>query len=126
MSLQIKDYEDLIAWQKARELTKVIYEATRKDSLSRDFGLIGQMQRASVSVMSNIAEGFQRGTTKEFIRFLITAKASCAELRSHIYVAYDAQYINAAEFNQIRGRAEEVIRIIGGLQASLRKKIIRR
>jgi four helix bundle protein len=126
MSLQIKDYEDLIAWQKARELTKVIYEATRKDSFSRDFGLIGQMQRASVSVMSNIAEGFQRGTTKEFIRFLITAKASCAELRSHIYVAYDAQYINAAEFNQIRGRAEEVIRIIGGLQASLRKKIIRR
>ncbi|MEA5514603.1 four helix bundle protein [Nodularia sp. UHCC 0506] len=112
-------FEDLIAWQKARILTQLIYQITQQEKLKKDFGLSGQMQRASVSVMSNIAEGFERNRPGEFHQFLSIAKASCAELRSQLYVALDVNYIQQSEFQQIFNQAEEVGRIIGGLRASL-------
>jgi four helix bundle protein len=87
-------FEDLIAWQKARGLTSAIYQATRKDSFAKDFGLSGQIQRAAVSIMSNIAEGFERENPGEFHQFLVIARASCAEVRSQLYVALDIGYLN--------------------------------
>ena len=116
---KIEKFEDLIAWQKARKLTREIYQLTRNGPFARDFGLSGQMQRAVISIMSNVAEGFERGRRAEFHQFLSTAKASCAELRSQLYVAYDIGYLNQTKFNQLLGQAEEVGRIIGGLRASV-------
>jgi len=75
---RVERFEDLIAWQKARALTRAIYEVTRQGAFVKDFGLSGQIQRAAVSIMSNIAEGFERGGRGEFHQFLSTAKASCA------------------------------------------------
>ena len=109
----------MIAWQKARELTRAIYRITRHGAFAKDFGLSGQMQRASVSIMSNIAEGFERGSRGEFHQFLSTAKASCAEVRSTLYVALDVGYLNQSDFNQLMTQSEEVARITGGLRASV-------
>ena len=119
---RIDKFEDLIAWQKARGLTKEVYQISRRAEFARDFGLSGQIQRASVSVMSNIAEGFERGGRGEFHQFLSVAKASCAEVRSLLYVALDIKYINKAEFRKIMDKAEEVGRIVGGLRASVDKQ----
>jgi len=119
---KIERFEDLIAWQKARKLTREIYEITRQVPFARDFGLSGQIQRAAVSIMSNIAEGFERGGRAEFHQFLSTAKASCAEVRSQLYVALDIGYLDQIKFDQILARAEEVGRIIGGLRASIGKQ----
>ena len=119
---QVERFEDLIAWQKARALTKTIYQVTQSGTFSKDYGLAGQIQRASVSVMSNIAEGFERGNRGEFHHFLVIAKASCAEVRSQLYVALDAGYICQTDFEQIMTQAVEVSRIVGGLRASIEKQ----
>ncbi len=118
----IDRFEDLIAWQKARELTKSIYAITRSHDFSRDYGLSNQIQRAAVSIMSNIAEGFERGGLPEFHQYLSTAKASCAEVRSQLYVAFDIGYIDASTFNQLHEQASEVGKIIGGLRASIQRQ----
>lgn len=86
---KINMFEDLIAWQKARELTKKIYTLSPVSKFDKDFGLRGQIQRACVSVMSNIAEGFERAGRAEFHQFLVIVKGSCAEVKSLLYVAYD-------------------------------------
>jgi four helix bundle protein len=112
-------FEDLVAWQKARELTKAIYSVTRKESFARDFGLSGQIQRAAVSIMSNIAEGFERSNPAEFHHFVVIAKASCAEVHSQLYVALDIGYLSQAEFETLFNQAQEIARVIGGLRASL-------
>ena len=91
---KIEKFEDLIAWQKARHLTKKVYGITKFGEFSKDFGLKEQIRKASVSVMSNIAEGFERGGRSEFHHFLVIAKGSCAELKSQLYVALDADYID--------------------------------
>ena len=109
----------MIAWQKARELTKRIYQITREGEFARDFGLARQIQRAAVSVMSNIAEGFERGNRREFHQFLVIAKASCAEVRCQLYVALDVGYLDRASLDDVMKQAEEVGRIIGGLRASV-------
>ena len=119
----VASFEDLIAWQKARELTKAIYLATRQDVFAKDFGLCGQIQRAAVSIMSNIAEGFERGSNADFHRFLVIAKASCAEVRSQLYIALDIGYINEDEFRRLQGQAQEVARLVGGLRASIDRKM---
>ena len=119
---KIERFEDLIAWQKARKLTKEIYQITREGSFARDFGLSGQIQRAAVSIMSNIAEGFERGGRGEFHQFLSTAKGSCAEVRSQLYVAFDIGYLDQSKFNRLLTQAEEVGRIVGGLRASVGKQ----
>lgn len=116
---KIEKFEDLMAWQKARGLTKEVYGITRQGAFVKDFGLSGQMQRASVSIMSNIAEGFERGGRGEFHQFLSIAKASCAEVRSQLYVALDIGYLKKQKFEKIMAKAEEVGRIVGGLRASV-------
>lgn len=119
---RVEHFEDLIAWQKARTLTKEIYQLTRNTYFVKDFGLSGQIQRASVSVMSNIAEGFERGGRPEFHQFLVVAKASCAEVRSHLYVALDVGYIDSENFDKIYRLAAEVSRIIGGMRTAVSKQ----
>ena len=119
---KIERFEDLIAWQKARVLTKEIYQITRMGEFAKDFGLSGQIQRASVSIMSNIAEGFERGGRGEFHHFLSISKASCAEVRSQLYVALDVGYLENHDFQKLMIKAEEVGRIIGGLRASVDKQ----
>lgn len=91
--MQIKNFEDLEIWKEARHLTREIYALSRAPQFSRDYGLRDQMQRAAVSIMANIAEGFERGGNQEFIQFLYIAKGSCGEVRSQLYVALDQNYI---------------------------------
>jgi four helix bundle protein len=122
MSGRIEKFEDFIAWQKARKLTAAIYKATDQGKFSRDYGLRDQIRRAAVSVMSNIAEGFERGRSSEFHHFISIAKASCAEVRSQLYVALDVGYLDRESFDVLHEQAIEVGRIIGGLRASVERK----
>jgi four helix bundle protein len=122
MSSKINRFEDFIAWQKARLLTAEIYNVTDREKFARDFGLKDQIRRAAVSIMSNIAEGFERGRPAEFHQFLSIAKASCAELRSQLYVALDAGYLSKETFDRLMAQASEVGYIIGGLRASVERK----
>ncbi|MFZ0945703.1 MAG: four helix bundle protein [Syntrophobacteraceae bacterium] len=116
---KVERFEDLIAWQKARGLARAIYEVTRNGDFAKDYGLSGQIQRAAVSIMSNIAERFERGGRGEFHQFLAIAKASCAEVRSQLYVALDAGYLDKGSFDPLIQQAEEVARIVGGLRSSV-------
>ena len=118
----VQRFEDLVAWQKARVLTADIYAATRLRGFCSDVGLAGQIQRASVSIMSNIAEGFERSRPNEFHQFLSTAKSSCAEVRSELYVALDVGYLNNEHFERLLSNAEEVARVTGGLRASVERR----
>lgn len=95
-----KSFEDLFVWQKSRELVNCIYSFTRKPVFTRDRGLADQIARAAVSVLSNIAEGFERGSKEETVYFLYIAKASCGEVRAQLYVALDQGYIVKAEFEK--------------------------
>lgn len=122
----IRRFEELVAWQKARDLTKAIYEATRRGPFARDFELARQIQRAAVSVMSNIAEGFDRANRNEFSQFLSIAKGSCAEVRSQLYVALDIEHVDADEFEILRAKAEETSRVLGGLRAAVAKQRTRK
>lgn len=119
---KIERFEDLIAWQKARVLPRDIYKVTRTERFSRDWALVDQIRRASTSIMSNIAEGFERGTRSEFHQFLTVAKGSCGEVRSRLYGALDAEHIGEAEFKRLYAIANEVGKIIGGLKASVKKQ----
>jgi len=94
----IHTFEDLEAWQKARQLSKMGYEYTKHDAFKKDYGLCDQIRRAAVSVTSNIAEGFDRSGNKEFIQFLFVAKGSTAEIESQLYIAMDNGYINKEQF----------------------------
>jgi len=119
---RIEKFEDLIAWQKARELTKNIYKVTKQGDFFKDFGLRDQTRRASVSIMSNISEGFERGGRSEFHQFLVIAKGSCAELRSQLYVALDVEYIDITTFKNIDDLAKETSRLVGGLRSAVYKQ----
>ncbi|MBU4348212.1 four helix bundle protein [Patescibacteria group bacterium] len=105
----VKNFEDLICWKKARELTKEIYKAFKN---CRDFGFKDQIQRASVSVISNIAEGFERGTQQEFLNYLFIAKGSAGEVRAQLYVALDIGYLNIETFKYLNGLSSECSRLI--------------
>ncbi|MGH9943438.1 MAG: four helix bundle protein [Pyrinomonadaceae bacterium] len=122
MSKRIERFEDLIAWQKARVLTARVYKITEQGKFARDYGLRDQIQRAAVSIMSNIAEGFERGRPAEFHQFLSVAKVSCAELRSQLYIALDANYIHQETFDELMSQAIEVGHITGGLRAAVQRK----
>lgn len=108
-------FEDIDAWQKARELTKAIYAMSNDGQFARDFGLRDQIRRASVSIMSNIAEGFGRGGNKEFMQFLSTAKGSASEVQAQLYVALDAGYIDQEQFQKLYSETEATARMIAGL-----------
>jgi four helix bundle protein len=100
--MQVKNFEDLEIWKEARSLTQEIYRLTRDSKFSKDFGLSSQIQRAAISIMSNIAEGFERGGNQEFIHFLYVAKGSCGEVRSQLYVALDQSYIAPKDCDEVR------------------------
>lgn len=118
----VRRFEDLIAWQKARKLVVAVYRVSRRGDFGRDLGLSGQIQRAAVSIPSNIAEGFERGTRAEFHHSLSTAKGSCAELRTQLYLASDLEYLTDGESSPLLAQAEEVSRIIGGLRMAVKKQ----
>jgi four helix bundle protein len=122
---QIERFEDIEAWKNARELTRTLYEVTSKGALARDFGLRDQIRRAAASIMANIAEGFERGGNREFVQFLATAKGSAGEVRSHLYVALDAQLIPAEQFRQLVSQAEEISRLLSGFISYLRHSELR-
>ena len=118
-------FEEIEVWQKARELTREIYALTEKGSFSRDFSLKDQIRRACISVMSNIAEGHDRGGTREFVQFLSIAKGSIAEVKSQLYVAMDCGYIERSDFSKLLAEGNEIGRMIGGLMKYLRKSKLR-
>jgi four helix bundle protein len=119
---KVSSFEDLIAWQRSRELTKLVYDITSDGGFSKDYGLREQRRRASVSIMSNIAEGFERGGRNEFHQFLVIAKASCAEVRSQLYVALDAGYLSKELFDRLMALSLEVTRIVAGLRSAVSKQ----
>jgi four helix bundle protein len=120
--MRIERFEDLIAWQKARVLTKDVYLTTMDPRFERDFALCGQIRKSAISVPSNIAEGFERGGRREFHQFLSIAKGSCAELRTQIYIAADVGYIDEATSTRLLAAASEVARILGGLRKAVAKQ----
>ena len=114
-------FDEIEAWQKARELTKVVYGISNHGAFAKDFGLRDQIRRASVSIMANIAEGFERDGMGEFIQFLAIAKGSAAEVLSHAYVAFDQDFISKEDFDYLVAKTAEVGRMIAGLMRYLRK-----
>ncbi len=111
--MRIERFEDIEAWQLARDLARKVYELTKKAKFNSDFGLKGQIQGAAGSSMHNIAEGYDSESNPEFIRFLRYAKRSCTEVQSELYVAVDQQYITKSEFQDVydhAGRTRSTIR----------------
>lgn len=119
---RIARFEDLVAWQRGRELTRATYAVTGRGPLAKDFALVQQLRRAAVSVMANIAEGFDRGGRGEFHQFRSTAKGSCAEVRSHFYVAFDAGHIDREQFDRLLSDTDELSRIIGGPRSAVARQ----
>jgi len=117
----IHTFEDIEVWQKARKLSKMIYEYTKYDAFKKDYGLCDQIRRAAVSVMSNIAEGFDRSGNKEFIQFLFIAKGSTAEIESQLYVAFDNGYINKGQFMEATSLTSTVKSLLSGFIRYLKK-----
>ena len=105
----VERFEDLLCWKKSRELVKEVY---RSLAVCRDAGFRDQIQRASVSVMSNIAEGFESGTRQEFLNYLYIAKASAGEVRAQLYAAYDIGYVHVEIFKHLKGLAEECSKLL--------------
>ncbi|NWK55187.1 four helix bundle protein [Verrucomicrobiaceae bacterium N1E253] len=112
--MSITKFEDITAWQKARELTGKIYEQTQSPEFRKDFGLVDQIRRASGSIMHNIAEGFDAGSNKEFVRFLRYSFRSASEVQSQLYIALDAGFISAENFDQLYQQVVEVKKLLGG------------
>ncbi|HWN97035.1 MAG TPA: four helix bundle protein [Methylomirabilota bacterium] len=123
--MKIESFEDIESWSKARELTNLIYRHSKRGEFARDFGLRDQIRRASTSIMSNIAEGFERGGDKEFLQFLSTAKGSCGEVRSQLYIALDQEYISRADFDQLRTMTISIGRLIAGFMKYLQTSPLR-
>jgi len=111
---KIERFEDIDAWKKARELARNIYEITSQGNLARDFALKDQLRRASISILANIAEGFERDGNKEFKQFLAMAKGSVGEVKAQLYVALDARLIDQACFAQNMALADETARLLAG------------
>ena len=122
MSGRGEKFEDLVAWQKARVLVRDINRVTRTAPLKSDRSLVSQMRRAAVSIMANLAEGFDRGGRREFHQFIVVAKGSCAELRSLLYVAVDDGALPSEEFERLNGMCVEVSRILAGLRAAVARQ----
>ena len=114
-------FEDIEAWQKAREFVNEIYALHKNSPLKYDLILFNQLMRASISIISNIAEGFERGGKNEFIQFLAIAKGSAGEARSQLYIAYDQKYLNGDSFQKLFNMITEISRMMSGLIAYLKK-----
>lgn len=123
--MTVESFEELHVWQRARELVNAIYRITRDTEFSHDRALADQIRRAAISVLSNISEGFERGSNVEFIQFLYVAKASCGEVRCQLLVASDQGYISQKELNESKELAMMVSGMIGNLINYLRKSKIK-
>jgi four helix bundle protein len=110
-----KSFEEIIGWQKARLLCGAVYKVTYKEAFKKDFGLVDQVRRASVSVMAYIAEGYDRRGDKEFVRFLNIARGSLSEVKSHLFIALDLKYINEKEKIELFLLIDEIGKLINGL-----------
>ncbi len=121
----IERFESIEAWQEARKLARAIYEVTSSGEFAKDFGLKDQIRRASVSIMSNIAEGFERGGDKEFVQFLSLAKASSGEVRSHLYVAMDQCYLSKDQFASLLSQVTHISRLIAAFMRYLQQSNLR-
>lgn len=118
--MKIERFEDIKAWQLAKEVVIEIYNISKHTELSRDFGLRDQIQRAAVSTMSNICEGFERESKKEFIKFLVTSRASCAEVKSLLYILLELGHIDQPKFDQLYSKLTEIAKMINGFIKYLR------
>ena len=110
-----RTFEELKSWQEARKLAKEVFLITQKNGFERDYGFKDQIRRASISITSNIAEGFERGGNKEFIQFLHYAKGSCGEVKSQLYLAYDLEYISETEMKKLNKSTTKIGALIHGL-----------
>lgn len=119
--MRVERFEDLDAWQIARGLARDVYALTQVREFGRDFALARQMQRAAVSIMANIAEGFDREGPTEFHRFVGIARGSCSELQSHLYLANDVGYIGREEFDRIAAEVRRLSKVLRALRASLER-----
>ncbi len=117
----IQRFEDLECWQRARRLANAVYAINNKLSEARDYTLRDQVRKSAISIMANIAEGFERGGAKEFISFLSIARGSVAETKSHLYLSFDRKYIDAAELKEMLSLADEIVRQISALIGYLQK-----
>ena len=120
----IQRFEELEAWKLARALTNDIYDATLVGEFNRDFSLRDQIRRASISIVSNIAEGYERDGDKEFVQFLYIAKGSCGEVRAQLYLAYDRNYLRREQFATLSSKAVQISKVISGLIKYLRQSQI--
>jgi four helix bundle protein len=120
--MRIEKFEDIQGWQEARSLTRKIYELANKLPFKRDRGLCNQIEEASVSIMANIAEGFDRQSKKEFIKFLYYASGSTSEVQSHLYVALDQKYISDVNFQETYNQAKKTKSLINGFIKYLKGK----
>src|SRR5688572_32827978 len=118
---RIDRFEDIEGWKLARRVSNRVYDISSDGAFSKDFALVNQVRRASVSIMSNIAEGFERDGNKEFLQFLSIAKGSCGEVRSQLYIAGDRGYIDEATFNEISRILIETSKTLSGLMKYLRQ-----
>ena len=122
---KIQKFEEIIAWQKGRELTALIYGASGSGAFGKDFALRDQIRRAAISITSNIAEGFEGGGSKEFIQFLSIAKGSCGEVRSQLHLASDQGYLSKESYETLCDRCIEISRLIDGFLNYLRQSEIK-
>jgi len=120
--MKVKHFNELDCWKKARELVRLIYSLTSKSQFSKDYGLRDQIQRAAVSIMANIAEGFGTKSNQEFVRYLSIAIRSAFEVQSHLYVALDVVYINQDEFDKTDSLVNDCINLCKGLIRYLKQK----
>ncbi len=114
--MKVKKFEDIVVWQKAKELTLKIYQYLKT---CHDFGFKDQIQRSSISIMNNIAEGFERKGNKEFKHFLFVAKGSCGELRSMLYLGLELQYVNHQQFERLYNLSLEISKMLSGFIKTL-------
>lgn len=110
--MRIERFEEINAWQEARKLTNMVYEVTKHQNFAKDFGLRDQVRRAAVSIMSNIAEGYESQSKDDFVRFLYYAKRSAGEVRSELYVARDQKYLDVKEYESLLAQAEICVKMI--------------
>ncbi|MDI6763736.1 MAG: four helix bundle protein [Thermodesulfobacteriota bacterium] len=121
----IEKFEEIEVWKKARELTSEIYTISNRGAFLKDYGLRDQIRRACISIMANIAEGFERGGTGEFLQFLGIAKGSTGEVRTHLYIGLDQGYINKEMFERLYNFTNEIGGMVGRLMNYLRKTKIK-
>ena len=119
-----KRFEDMEVWHKARAVVLAVYDCTKKGAFARDFALRYQVRRAAISVVSNIAEGFEREGRAELVQFLSVAKGSLGEVMAQLYVALDQGYVTQEEFNQLSGQVQDTRKLLAGLMNYLKRSDI--